>query len=232
MREALGLYGRNERPASRQQSDQQRPGGDRSSSDRSTSNGHRHRFVQDGEVPVVLAKHTSQGGTPSGVARGGNVPSPTNRVAALTAELSAEHMARERAERALQQALASVRDLQTKLAHAELARTEALDAARSEQETLAALQAVNREHEERATAELAAEREARVAAETTLQSALAALEFAELRGIQAVSEATPKRTAKAAAQRTDTVRKSATPRSLREPKPVKWWIRSDPTVKR
>jgi hypothetical protein len=226
MREALGLNGRGERPAPRSQSEQPRVNGERSSngdrpSSNGHSNGHRHRFVQDGEVPVVLAKHAGPGGVTPLVARGTNAPSGTNRVAALSADLGMERAARERAERGLTQALAHVRDLQTKVAHAELARTEAVDAARVLQERLATMRAGHHEQMERAASELAAERRAREAAANAHQAALA------------TAEAAPKlaRTAKSATQRA-AVKKTVPPRKVREPKPVRWWVRSEPAAKR
>lgn len=91
---------------------------------------HRHRFVRDGEVPVVMVQsHADQGAAPR--------PDPA---AGLLAE---ERAARERGERALAAAQSTIRDLQTKLAHITLARDEAV----------AALQAMT---EERAAAREAA----------------------------------------------------------------------------
>lgn len=223
MREALGLHGRSERPATRPQSEQPRPNSDRPANDRATtnghSNGHRHRFVQDGEVPVVLAKHSGPGGVAALVARGTNAPNGTNRVAALSADLGMERAARERAERALSQAQAHVRDLQTKVAHAELARSEAVEAARVLQDRMTAMRTAHQERLDKASAELLAERRAREAAEQALQAALAAAEPAPK----------PARAAKPAVPR---AKKTAAPRSVREPKPVRWWVRSEPAAKR
>jgi hypothetical protein len=76
---------------------------------------HRHRFVRDGEVPVVMVQsHADQPAAPR--------PDPA---AGLLAE---ERAARERGERALAAAQATIRDLQTKLAHVTLARDEAVAA--------------------------------------------------------------------------------------------------------
>jgi len=52
--------------------------------------------------------------------------SPVNRLEAMQTALAAEHTARERAERGLEDAQGVIRDLRTKLAHMELAREEAL----------------------------------------------------------------------------------------------------------
>jgi hypothetical protein len=225
MREALGLHGRGERQASRPQPEQSRPNGDRPANDRPMSNGHsnghRHRFVQDGEVPVVLAKHSGPGGVAALVARGTNAPSGTNRVAALSADLGMERAARERAERGLNQALANVRDLQTKLAHVELARSEAVESARVLQERITTMRVAQQERADKASVELLVERRAREAAEATLQAALAAAEA-------------PRKAARAAkpAMTRASVKKTTVPRSVREPKPVRWWVRSEPAAKR
>lgn len=182
---------------------------------------------------MVLAKHAGLGGAPS-VPRGGvNTPSsPTNRLAALSADLGMERAARERAERNLNQALAMVRDLQTKLAHAELAKNEALAATRTEHEAIASLRVAHRERAEQAVADLAAERAARTAAEASLQTALAAVDAAERLQREQAAELPPKRAAKTAAPRDPVAKKPKAPRAVREPKPVRWWIRSEGSAKR
>ncbi len=73
---------------------------------------HRHRFVKDGEVPVVMVQSHAD---PSAAPR----PDPATQL------LAEERAARERSERALAAAQATIRDLQTKLAHVTLARDEA-----------------------------------------------------------------------------------------------------------
>lgn len=101
MRRALGLQGPT-RQAPQQRADQTRP---------------RHRFVQDGGVPVVVLNSRSD-----------NDPtSPFKvRVAELDAALDAERSAHNATRRTLSEALSSVQALQTRLAHAELAHKEAL----------------------------------------------------------------------------------------------------------
>jgi len=100
MRRALGLKGtRPSYPA------QQRPEQART----------RHRFVQDGEVPVEIVT----GSRASDAA-------PDGRIAALQGALDGERTARASTERALVEAQATLRSLQAKLAHAERAHGEAL----------------------------------------------------------------------------------------------------------
>lgn len=101
MRRALGLQGPSRQPP-QQRADQARP---------------RHRFVQDGGVPVVVLNSRSDN-DPTATAKA--------RVAELEAALDAERAAHGSTRRALQEAHASAQALQTRLAHAELAHKEAL----------------------------------------------------------------------------------------------------------
>ncbi len=105
MRRALGLQGPS-RATPQQRADQARP---------------RHRFVQDGGVPVVVLN-----------SRGDNDPSAAfkTRIAELDAALDAERNAHGATRRALHEAQASVQALQTRLVHTELAHDEALAAER------------------------------------------------------------------------------------------------------
>jgi hypothetical protein len=107
MRQALGLRGdqSNERPTPR----------------REPLRGP-HRFVKDGEVPVVVLSPSREHG-PDG-------PAPVNRVAAAEAALRSERVAREWAERTLRETQTTLQHVQTKLAHADLAHGEALAAER------------------------------------------------------------------------------------------------------
>lgn len=115
MRRALGL----------DRSPAPRPNGTRSG-DAPSPGRHRHRFVSDGEVPVVMVQSRP------------DQPGSNRLDAANAAALKDERAARERAERSLQAAQATIRDLQTKLAHATLARDEVAAALRACQEQLAA----------------------------------------------------------------------------------------------
>jgi hypothetical protein len=77
----------------------------------------RHRFVQDGEVPVVVVNPRQQRSEDEQAA-----------LAVLEGKLAREREARQAAEAALEQATATIRQLQTRLAHAEIARREATPA--------------------------------------------------------------------------------------------------------
>ncbi len=101
MRRALGLQGPS-RQTPQQRADQARP---------------RHRFVQDGGVPVVVLNN-----------RGDNDPTAPfrARVAELDVALEAERAAHGTTRRTLHEALGNAQALQTRLAHAELAHEEAL----------------------------------------------------------------------------------------------------------
>ena len=81
----------------------------------------RHRFVSDGAVPVVVLNRSEGEG-------GGGLK---ERVTSLEAALEAERAAHAATRRALQEAQAANQALQTRLGHAALAHTEALEAERS-----------------------------------------------------------------------------------------------------
>ncbi len=106
MRRALGLQGPSRQPL-QQRADQARP---------------RHRFVQDGGVPVVVLNGRSDH-DPTAVFKA--------RVAELEAALEAERTAHGATRRSLQEAQAALQALQTRLVHAELAHNEALAAERT-----------------------------------------------------------------------------------------------------
>ena len=80
----------------------------------------RHRFAQDGSVPVVMLNRS--GDTETGAAKG--------HVAALETALEAERTAHAATRRTLHEAQTAHQALQTRLAHAELAHGEALAAER------------------------------------------------------------------------------------------------------
>ncbi|MBN8873625.1 MAG: hypothetical protein J0H67_12375 [Rhodospirillales bacterium] len=157
MRRALGLFGAPRRqdaerpqPAAHAPRQAERP---------AAGAAHKRRFVQDGEVPVTVL-HSAR--------REHAADAPGSRLEAAEAAAATHQAARERAERALAEAHATIHDLQTKLGHAQLAKTELQAAAQREQETLAALRQ-----------ELRATNERAVNAETTcekLQRQLADLE--------------------------------------------------------
>ncbi len=111
MRRALGLTGDRAVRSSPPQAERPQAGPPGRPAGRSSADKPRHRFVQDGAVPVtILNRHRPD--EADGL--------PASRTA-IEAALQDERVARARAERALLDALATVRDLQTKLGHAELA---------------------------------------------------------------------------------------------------------------
>jgi len=180
----------------------------------------RQRFVQDGDVPVTLV------GRPRPPEADMHAASESRNV--IEAALQDERAARARAKRELQDALATVRNLQTKLGHAELAHREALDAARSARGAAEALQAEHREREAGWREDLAA---GRAVTEAALHEAVLARARAE-RGLQAASatgsasnsqKALAKPTAKVSAKGAS--KAAATP-GQREPRPVKWWLKA------
>lgn len=148
----------------------------------------RPRFVQDGEVPVVVLNRSRVADA-----------APNERAVEVQAALVKEQSARVTAERSLADALATVRSLQTKLAHAEMAHDEAL----------------------------AAERRARERAEATLHEMVAAREPAERRlGKTLPAEAFEASTPRARIKRPTPSKPRTAAAKTREPQPVKWWLPS------
>ncbi len=188
----------------------------------------RHRFVQDGDVPVALVGRQRPADADLSAA------APTSR-GATEAALLQERAARERAERSLQEALATVRDLQTKLGHAELARREASAAAQAARDGADALRAAHQGREARWREDLTAERAMRAAAEAALAEAAGARKSAKRRIERMISATAPAAAeqgaaaepAKAVAQPAPKgTRKAASASRQREPQPVKWWLNS------
>lgn len=146
MRRALGLAGGAAKPrAPDRQEPAQRPG----ERFMPGHNGHKRRFVQDGEVPVTLVSGRRDGVGDTTSHRGPSVSGAPSRLEAAENALAHETATRHQAERALADAQAAVHDLQTKLGHAELARVEAVEGLRREQETVVSLRAELRACEER-----------------------------------------------------------------------------------
>lgn len=243
MRRALGLDGSAPRP----RAEPERTDPVHRPPERFGFGGHRRRFVQDGEIPVTVVRR--EGGPETGPARPGLAAPTSSRLQRVEAQLAAETAARVQIERALVEAQSHVRDLQTKLGHAELAKNEAIQAARRERDTVAALreeigqrEAAMREAEERSQhAEREAarlqdaldeERDARTEVEEALRHAEEARDTAE-RLMRELSEApllAPLATAKAPraadpAPRPKRGGQSATkPQAGSEPEPIKWWL--------
>jgi hypothetical protein len=121
------------------------------------------RFVREGEVPVEVVHHEGAG---------------TNQLEAARQSIRTLTAAREQTERQLAEAQATIRDLQTKLAHERMARDEAVQRAATEGDDIEkALQS--------ARAELETERSARHATEEQLAAALERCSKAERRVEQA-----------------------------------------------
>ena len=191
----------------------------------------RHRFVQDGEVPVVHVSRRAE-------AAGDPLSQGFNRLQAAEAAGQAERHGRERAERALQAAQATVHELQTKLGHAELALAEAQAQARSRLAELEELRAASLERDLRLNAAEGACRSAEQAA----QAAEAALENerqTRRAAEQAAAEApaSSKRTRAASpsdegeptsttGRKPRAAKRASPPPAAREPQPVKWWLAS------
>lgn len=116
--------------------------------------GQRRRFAQDGDVPVVI-----------------NNRRDAERDAGEAA-MQAEREARQQAERLLTAAQAMIRDLQTKLAHAEMSLSETREAVHRSDQRVKALEATRAEQkavDEVAEQQKAKEGVARTAAKTTLK---------------------------------------------------------------
>jgi hypothetical protein len=118
MRRALGLDAQRRGPEPSRKPEQKRPVPAQRAFDQPSPNRRPRRFVQDGDVPVVLIH--GQANPASDAAA-----SPANRVEAAEAATKAAQLALADAERLLQGMRKTVHDLETKLGHAELARSEA-----------------------------------------------------------------------------------------------------------
>ena len=225
MRRALGLTSDRAVRSSPVQTERPQAGPPGRPAGRSSADKPRHCFVQDGTVPVtVLNRH-----------RPDEVDGASASRAAVEAALRDERAARDRAERSLQEALATVRDLQTKLGHAELARREAARTAEAARAVADSLRAEHRERELHWHEDLAAKDAARLAVEAALAEATRAREPAKRTRLSALTaqpapdlpDASPapmaEVPAKAAAKRT---RKAASEPEQHEPEPVKWWLKT------
>jgi DNA repair exonuclease SbcCD ATPase subunit len=256
MRKALGLLGESQR----HRPDAERPEQTVRLSDRFNGGLHRRRFVQDGDIPVTVLRRDQGYEVPAhrGVAA---PPAPTSsRLQRTEAALAAETAAREKAERSLGETQSVVRDLQTKIGHAELAKNEAVEALHREREAIVELRAEGESWEERLQEaqeqaraaernalayqeQLSEERHARKAAEKALRGAEDAREAAE-QLVRALSEETP--APRRLAEPTRRMRVVAEPEivavtarrgrpsevAVAEPEPVKWWLNTKSTGKK
>lgn len=256
MRKALGLLGE----APRHRPDADRMDQPSRIGDRFNGGLHRRRFVQDGDIPVTVLRR-DQGHEPP-AHRGTAAPAApsSSRLQRTEAALAAETAAREKAERSLAETQSVVRDLQTKIGHAELAKNEAIEALRQERETIAQLRSESEAWEERlqealeqaraavhsaqvCQEQLAEERLARKSAEKALRAAESARESAE-ELVRKLSEEVPTpRRAPQQSRRTHVVAEpeivATKPRRgqpaqpvAAEPEPVKWWLNTKPAGKR
>ncbi|WP_158925951.1 hypothetical protein [Acidisphaera sp. S103] len=256
MRKALGLLGESQRHRTEpERTDQPVRLGDRFGGGL-----HRRRFVQDGDIPVTVLRRDQGYEAPAhrGVAA---PPAPTSsRLQRTEAALAAETAARDKAERLLAETQSIVRDLQTKIGHAELAKNEAIEALQREREALAELRAEGEAWEERLQEireearvaernanlhheQLADERHARKIAEKAQRAAEIARDSAE-QLVRTLSEEAP-----APRQMAEPVRRPRTmiepevvaiatrrgrsPEAVStEPEPVKWWLNTKSTGKK
>ncbi len=165
---------------------------------------HRRRFVQDGDIPVTVLRREPGHEQPAYRSVAAPAVPTSSRLQRTEAALAAETAAREKAERSLAETQFAVRDLQTKIGHAELAKNEAVEALRRERESIGGLRANEEAREEQieeamertrsaeqqahiSQTQLADERHARKAAEKALRLAEAARDTAEQR-VQTLTE--------------------------------------------
>jgi hypothetical protein len=248
MRRALGLFG----APRRQDADRAAAIKPPPPADRFGAGDHRRRFAQDGEVPVTVlnrrADHPAE--------------TPVNRLEVAETAAVAERAAREKAERALAEAQATIHDLQTRLGHASLAQTELHIVARRDQGAIATTRLELRETHERLGVTEAAreqiqqrlnaieedyaeERNARQQAEHARRDAEAARADAErrLRTLEVaagepadlpVHQPARSRKARGAAKAKPDAptRRGKVGPAVAEPEPVQWWLMSAKTTKR
>jgi hypothetical protein len=213
------------------------------------SGARRHRFKDDGEVPVVhVAAHRdrSQLGFPGGTGAGNAAPSGRNAHFA-DPHVTEERSAREKAERALEAARESVHHLQTRVGHAELALREALGQVEAREQMIASLRMQLSAEQE---ASLLARHEAEHADKLRrdAEASLQAKAEQHRQAVQALKSEIAALRASGAAQQTMTFARPAKaparvvkPMKARAPKvvlpdedeqePVKWWLTSEAKAK-
>ena len=195
----------------------------------------RHRYVQDGEVPVVQLSSTARDRRRDGL------PPPVSpqepQADGTRAALAQERSARIRAEQALERAQATLLGFETRLGHAEITQREAVDLARTREATIARLQADLLELEERlgaAQRDLVEARQRERALETDLENARAGSTDMPLFADEPPPLLRVRRSGPTAAREV-TPRASRAPSpamEAEEPEPVKWWLTPAPVLKR
>jgi hypothetical protein len=209
MRKALGLLGetsRNRQELERMDQPNRMGGAFGGGGGGGGGNGglHRRRFVQDGDIPVTVLRREPGLEQPAYRSVAAPTAPTSSRLQRTEAALAAETSAREKAERSLAETQFAMRDLQTKIGHAELAKNEAVEALRRERESIVELRAADEARDERIEealeqarhaeqqaqayqSQLADERHARKATEKALRTAEAARDTAE-QLVQTMSE--------------------------------------------
>ena len=194
MRRALGLHtGGGPAPVHQQRPEQARQ---------------RHRFAQDGSVPVVML---SRSDAESGGAK--------DRIAKLEADLEAERAHHGGTKRALHDSQAALQAAQTRLAHTELAHAEALRTERQARKTA----------EEALAAHLAAPAPARTPRKMIEVANPAPVDVApvEIAPAEIAPEVeAPEQPPAALAQRKPRKLRIRAEAPAKEPKPVRWWTAS------
>lgn len=140
MRQALGLFGQrgaSAQPVADHHSGERRSHGGGGGGSHMQIGARRHRFVQDGEVPVSVVRGRRD-------QQASDLAPAFARGERREDDGAADRQRAESAERRLADSQATIRSLQTRLGHAELERDEAVAAARSLREELAAMAAVPR----------------------------------------------------------------------------------------
>lgn len=201
MRAALGLFGRNTTGHHAPQDNHHAHADRRPAA--ATTGARRHRFVQDGEVPVSVVRGPRREHAPH-VTAGRATPAESDR---LAEDVAHERAAREQAERRLAEAQNLIRSLQTRVGHAELERDQAVAELRALQARASAedLRARNRPSSESVTAPAAATDSVR------RQSAERAADEEQARDIRTRGRRRSRPEVEAQLE-------------LAEPEPVKWWL--------
>jgi len=216
MRRALGLHGTGNGKG-QQHTPQQRPDQARQ----------RHRFVQDGGVPVVVLNHRAEDGSVL-----------KERIAELERQLENERGQHANSRRALQEAQALAQALETRLVHAELAHKDALT---QERRALATAQQALNEALAEAAQSSARRKTAAAAIENAPNPSLTEAAVAAPAKAPALAKAAPAAASlpvsdgadpelvqPMAAAAANVPKKRGRPRTRPEPepKPVRWWTPS------